>query len=45
LTDDEKREVAAVDPRVEELLARTEALAREQLMRLHGTMREMRPAE
>jgi hypothetical protein len=43
LTDDEKREIAAVDDRARDLLARTEALAREQLMSLHGTFRE-RPA-
>jgi hypothetical protein len=44
LTDDEKREVAAVDDRARDLLARTEALAREQLMSLHGTIRQPRAA-
>jgi hypothetical protein len=39
LTDDEKRSMAALDPRGRALLERTEALAREQLMALHGTMR------
>jgi hypothetical protein len=39
MTDDEKREMRGTDPRADALLARTEALAREELMRLHGTMR------
>lgn len=39
LTDDEKRAMAAVDERTRALLARTEALAREQMLGLHGTMR------
>lgn len=43
LTDDEKKQAAAVDPRVDALLARTESLAREQLMNLHGTVRGLRP--
>jgi hydrogenase maturation protease len=43
LTDDEKRAGAATDPRVRELLARTDALAREQLQSLHGTLRGLRP--
>jgi hypothetical protein len=43
LTDDEKRDVASVDERAGEMLKRTEALAREQLMGLHGTMRGLRP--
>jgi hypothetical protein len=43
LTDAEKREAAAVDPLAAEMLARTEALAREQLMNLHGTVRGLRP--
>jgi hypothetical protein len=44
LTDEEKRSAASVDPRARNLLARTEALAREQLMNLHGTIRGLRPA-
>ncbi len=44
LTDEEKRSMAAVDGRAGELLARTEAAAREQLMALHGTIRGLRPA-
>ena len=43
LTDEEKRVMAAVDERAGTLLARTEALAREQLLGLHGTLREVRP--
>jgi len=44
LTDDEKRQVAAVDHRAADMLARTENLAREQLMNLHGTVRTLQPA-
>jgi len=42
LTDEEKR-AAGVDDRSRDLIARTEALARDQLMGLHGTMRGLRP--
>src|SRR5262249_14722582 len=38
LTEEEKQHAAAVDERARALLGRTEALAREQLMRLHGTV-------
>jgi hypothetical protein len=44
LTDEEKGEMVAVDERAGELLARTETLAREQLMGLHGTFRGLRPS-
>ncbi len=40
LTDEEKAEMAASDPRAKEILERTEALAPEQLMALHGAIRE-----
>ena len=40
LTDEEKAEMRAADPRTREILERTEALAPEELMRLHGTIRE-----
>jgi hypothetical protein len=40
MTDDEKREMRATDPRAREILERTEALSPEELMRLHGTIRE-----
>ncbi|MEO6434629.1 MAG: hypothetical protein ABIP55_02560 [Tepidisphaeraceae bacterium] len=43
LTDDEKRQMRATDARAAALLTRTEALTSEQLMSLHGTMRELRP--
>jgi hypothetical protein len=43
LTDEEKRAAAAVDDRARALLARTQALAEEQLFRLHGTIRTLRP--
>jgi hypothetical protein len=41
LTDEEKAEMRASDPRTREVLERTEALTPEQLMRLHGTVREL----
>lgn len=44
LTDEEKRQAAATDERVREMLARTDALARDQLMSLHGTIRGMSSA-
>jgi hypothetical protein len=40
LTDQEKAEMAASDPRAKEILERTEALTPEQLMALHGAIRE-----
>ena len=43
LTDEEKRQAAATDDRVRAMLARTDAMARDQLMSLHGTFRGMRP--
>jgi hypothetical protein len=45
MTDAEKREMTAADPRAAALLARTEALGVEDFMRLHGTFRDRRPAE
>jgi hydrogenase maturation protease len=44
LTDDEKDAMAAVDGRARALLARTERSARDQLLALHGTLRDHRPA-
>jgi hypothetical protein len=42
LTDEEKAEVRASDPRVREILDRSEALSPAELMRLHGrTVREV----
>jgi hypothetical protein len=43
MTDDEKREMAAVDERAGALLARVEGMAREHLLALHGTVRGLRP--
>jgi len=40
MTDEEKAEMAASDPRARQILERTEALTPEQLMALHGTIRE-----
>jgi hydrogenase maturation protease len=45
LTDEEKRSMAGLDERAAALLARTEALAREHLLGLHGTLRSVRPLE
>jgi hypothetical protein len=40
LTDDEKAEMMASDPKARAILERTEALTPEQLMALHGTVRD-----
>jgi hypothetical protein len=40
LTDEEKAEMAATDPRAREILERIEALTPDELMALHGTIRE-----
>jgi hypothetical protein len=45
MTEDEKREMIAVDERARAMLERTDALAREQMMGLHGIMRGMRSLE
>jgi hypothetical protein len=42
LTDEEKEEMRASDPRTREILERTEALSQEELMKLHGAVREFR---
>jgi hypothetical protein len=39
MTDEEKRAMASVDQRARDLLVRTEELAREQMLGLHGTIR------
>lgn len=44
LTDDEKREMRSGDDRARQILERTEKLPTEQLMKLHGAMRSLRPA-
>jgi hypothetical protein len=43
MTDAEKREVRDGDDRARQILERTENLSPEHLMKLHGTLREMRP--
>jgi hypothetical protein len=42
LTEEETRAAAGLESRTRDLMARTEALAREQLSKLHGTMRPVR---
>ena len=43
LTDDEKREMSQSDERARAMLERTETMPVEQLMKLHGVLRGMRP--
>lgn len=43
MTDEEKRDMAAVDERARALLERTEALTAADMARLHGTLRDPRP--
>lgn len=45
LTDDEKREMRGTDERARRILERTEALPAEQLMKMHGALRALRPAK
>jgi hypothetical protein len=45
LTDDEKSEMRGAGGPVRQLLERTEASAREQLMRTHGVIRSLRPVD
>jgi hypothetical protein len=44
LTDEEKREMRGADERARQILERTETLPAEQLMKLHGAMRSLRPS-
>jgi len=44
LTDAEKQEMRNVDRRAREILERTEALPEEHLLKLHGTIRGLKPA-
>jgi hypothetical protein len=41
LTEEEKAEMRAADPRTREILERTEGLTPDQLMRLHGAIRDV----
>ena len=43
LTDDEKREMSQSDDRARQMLERTETMPVEQLMKLHGVLRGLRP--
>jgi hypothetical protein len=43
LTDEEKEQMRQGDARAREILERTEALSPEQFMKLHGTIRSLRP--
>jgi hydrogenase maturation protease len=45
LTDEEKREMGASDDRARRLLERTEAFDEQQLLRIHGVLREIRALE
>lgn len=45
LTDDEKREMRDADDRARRILERTETLPLEQLMKLHGAVRGLRPVK
>jgi hypothetical protein len=45
LTEDEKEQMRQGDARVREILERTEALTPEQFMKLHGTIRSLRPLD
>jgi hypothetical protein len=41
LTDEEKQQMRAADPKAREILDRTESLSPDELMKLHGAIREM----
>jgi hypothetical protein len=43
LTDDEKREMSQSDERARQMLERTETMPVEQLMKMHGALRNLRP--
>jgi hypothetical protein len=45
MTDAEKHEMRHADERARKMLERTESLPMEHLMKLHGTLRELRPLE
>ena len=45
LTDEEQQEVRNGDERARRMLERTETLPEEHLMKLHGALRGLRPAE
>jgi hypothetical protein len=43
LTDEEKREARATDPRIAALIDRADALTEQELMRMHGVLRQVPP--
>jgi hydrogenase maturation protease len=45
LTDEEKREMSQSDERARQMLERTETMPVEQLMKLHGVLRNLRPVD
>jgi hypothetical protein len=45
MTDEEKREMRSVDERARKILERTETLPAEQLMKMHGAVRGLRPVD
>jgi len=45
LTDEEKREMSQSDERARQMLERTETMPVEQLMKLHGVLRNVRPVD
>jgi hypothetical protein len=45
MTEDEKSEMRNTDDRARRILERTESLPMEHLMKLHGTLRELRPSK
>jgi hypothetical protein len=45
MTDQEKREVREGDPRARRMLERTESLSEQDIMKLHGVLRGLRPAQ
>ncbi len=44
LSDEEKQEIRQGDERAREILERTESLSPEQFMKLHGAIRNLKPA-
>jgi len=45
LTDEEKREMSQSDDRARQMLERTESMPVEQLMKMHGVLRQLRPVK
>ena len=45
MTEDEKHEMRNTDDRARKMLERTESLPMEHLMKLHGTLRDLRPCK